>query len=209
MPGHPSKLFCDPFSLSTGQLVSRQQTHLRFYASFEAAPANPCCLSFPFAFVPSERTLAPSRRDATEITDHETRVEWSIWYLNKRTYYVYARLVLLRPRLQPCGTSSLIFFFGNTDGGTGCSPWIFITRGRVRSIKPRPVNMLIEVIPSVHRGIKTDAKGAGPRWNWHVCVSISIDRLLDCCIRLDCSKLDALRACYRRLTIFDSDSRAR
>lgn len=54
-----------PLALPRRQPVSRRQTHLRFYASFEGAPSHP--------------SAPPSRRE-----NHRPRGR-SIWYLNKRT----------------------------------------------------------------------------------------------------------------------------
>lgn len=53
-------------SLDSGRLASRRQTHLRFYASFEARPTSPSPKT------PSTTRSRPSDDDnGTKITDHE------------------------------------------------------------------------------------------------------------------------------------------
>lgn len=59
-------------SLDSGRLAPRRQTHLRFYASFEARPTSPS----PKTPSTTRRRSRPSDNDnddGTKITDHEIR----------------------------------------------------------------------------------------------------------------------------------------
>lgn len=140
------------FSFCSGQLLSRRQTHLRFYASFERAPSNhPWVPSLPPHPFPHPFRNDPSlslQHAVTKITGHEARRERSIWYLNKRTCTL---------ALSHDGTGQVQWasFFGeNWAAREGQDPWIFMTRERVWSIRLSLVNMLIRVRLNVHFKIK-------------------------------------------------------